>query len=70
MDELTLKQASEKFKIPKRTLQNACEAGHLKYEWRVSEVPYRVKYMVTTQAWISEWKASDKKRTRSKAKEE
>lgn len=63
MTYITLAKASEDYKIPKRTLQSACEAGHLKFEWREPEAPVK-KYMVTTAEWISEWVSGNKKRTR------
>lgn len=61
---LTFREIEDTQGIPKSTLQHAAKAGHLKTEPRQYPQPHQV----TTQAWLDEWKASDKKRTRRKTK--
>lgn len=56
---ITFREIEDTQGIPKATLQHAAKAGHLKAEWR----KYPVRHQVTTQAWLDEWKQSDKSRS-------
>lgn len=59
-DYITLAKVSKDTGIPKRTLQSACEAGHLKFEWRDG------LHRVTTLEWVNEWVSGGKKRNMGK----